>query len=375
MRALTVVGARPQFVKLAPVSRAMADLARDDGATIEDIIVHTGQHYDPGMSDVFFDELEIPRPAIDLGVGSGAHGVQTARMLAALEQAMLDHQPDIVVIYGDTNSTMAGAIAAAKLNIPIAHIEAGLRSFDRAMPEENNRVVADHLSDLLFAPTETAIKNLAKENLSARTHLVGDVMLDAVRFNTTLARDKSSILADLDIVDNRFGVATLHRAANTDTDRLGSLLEALNRVSSDLLPIIFPAHPRTVARIEEICPDWCANSQLRLIDPVSYLDMLKLLDEAQLVLTDSGGLQKEALFLGAPCVTLRDETEWPETISAGGNILAGADPDKIAGAAASQIDGRKQDGGKHSNTPFGDGHAAQKIVSEMMNFLHDQCRN
>ena len=369
MRALTVVGARPQFVKLAPVSRAMAILAGGDGAVIEDIIVHTGQHYDPGMSDVFFEELEIPRPAIDLGVGSGAHGAQTAKMLEALEQALLEYKPDIVVIYGDTNSTMAGAIAAAKLNIPIAHIEAGLRSFDRTMPEENNRVVADHLSDLLFAPTDTAIKNLADENLSARTHLVGDVMLDAVRFNTVLARDKSSILADLDLTDGHFGVATLHRASNTDTDRLLLLLNALNQVSSELVPVIFPAHPRTIARIKELCPDWQADQKLRLVDPVSYLDMLKLLDKARLVLTDSGGLQKEALFLGAPCVTLRDETEWPETVTAGGNILAGTDPARIVAAAASQIDARDNDFDEHSESPFGDGHAAEKIVSEIVSFL------
>jgi len=375
MRALTVVGARPQFVKLAPVSRAMANLARGDGAVIEDIIVHTGQHYDPGMSDVFFEELEIPRPAIDLGVGSGAHGAQTAKMLEALEKALLEYKPDIVVIYGDTNSTMAGAIAAAKLNIPIAHIEAGLRSFDRTMPEENNRVVADHLSDLLFAPTETAIRNLADENLSARTHLVGDVMLDAVRFNTALARDKSSILADLDITDDHFGVATLHRAANTDTDRLRSLLNALNQVSSELLPIIFPAHPRTVARLKELCPDWQANQQLRLVDPVSYLDMLKLLDKARLVLTDSGGLQKEALFLGAPCVTLRDETEWPETVTAGGNVLAGTDPARIMTAAATWFDGCDNVVSGHSGSPFGDGHAAEKIVSEMISFLQNRCPN
>ncbi len=372
MRIVSVVGARPQFVKLAPVSRAMSSVHEHGGPVIEDIIVHTGQHYDPGLSDIFFSELQIPEPGIELDIGSGSHGRQTAGMLEGIERVLLDVGPDMVVVYGDTNSTLAGALAAAKLRIPIAHVEAGLRSFDRDMPEEVNRIVSDHVADILFAPTVTAMENLAKENLAERSVLVGDVMLDAIRFNSNLSAQRSEILSILNLENRPFGVATLHRAANTDSDRLLVLLDALNRVARDLLPVVFPVHPRTVSRIGTECPDWQPGPGLSLIDPVGYLDMIRLTDAASVVLTDSGGLQKEAFFLNTPCVTLREETEWPETVDAGGNVLVGAAPDRIC-EVVSQVLGELRDNGKQPSFSaeqyFGDGNAAGKIVNGIIDFV------
>ena len=333
MRIVTIVGARPQFVKLAPVSRAMKVSGENHGCVIEDIIVHTGQHYDASMSDIFFEQLDIPKPNVNLNIGSGTHGMQTARMLESIENVLVQHSPELVVVYGDTNSTLAGALAAAKLNIPIAHIEAGLRSFDRNMPEEVNRIVADHLSQLLLAPTQTAVENLASENLAARAVFVGDVMYDAVLFNQQIAAAKSSILEDLNLGVSSFAVATLHRAANTDTDRLANLLQALNELAEKVMPLVFAVHPRTRSRIATACPEWVCNSRIKLVDPLSYLDILRLIERADLVLTDSGGLQKEAYFLATPCITLREETEWPETVESGWNTLAGCDVERILSAA------------------------------------------
>lgn len=364
MRALTVVGARPQFVKLAPVSRAM-----QKSGQIEDLIVHTGQHYDAAMSDVFFEQLNIPLPDVNLNVGSGSHGAQTGRMLEEIEKVLVEHEPEIVIVYGDTNSTLAGALAAAKLHIPIAHIEAGLRSFDRDMPEEVNRIVADHLSTLLFAPTRTAMENLSDENLEDRARFVGDVMYDAIIYNREIAAARSGILDRLEITDSRFAVATLHRAANTDTDRLGLLLQAMNEVAETVMPIVFAVHPRTRARVRESLPDWKCSRQLRLVDPVSYLDMIRLVDGADLVLTDSGGLQKEALFLATPCVTLRDETEWPETVETGWNTLAGCDAKKILSAAAGYAEADAPAKGSVTDAVgelFGTGHASESIVQEIL---------
>jgi UDP-GlcNAc3NAcA epimerase len=350
----------------------MSALTDSGNTVIEDVIVHTGQHYDPALSDVFFDELEIPRPDVDLQVGSGSHGWQTARMLEAIELVIIDQQPDVVVIYGDTNSTVAGALAAAKLCIPVAHVEAGLRSFDRQMPEEVNRIVSDHLSEILFAPTQTAVDNLARENLADRARLVGDVMLDAINFNRELSRKHSSVLDTLGISDAEFGVVTLHRAGNTDSDRLIRILKSLNEVASRYIPLVFPVHPRTTARIESEYPDWTPDVSLRLIDPVGYLDMIRLVDGATLVCTDSGGLQKEAFFLNVPCVTLRNETEWPETVAGGGNTLVGAEHGKIlattealtenTGMGEAQID-------YGAGAYFGDGHAAEKIVADIVKFI------
>ena len=322
------------------------------------------------MSDLFFDELEIPHPAKHLDVGSGSHGAQTARMLEAIESCLQEEKPDMVVIYGDTNSTVAGALAAAKLHIPIAHIEAGLRSFNREMPEEINRVVADHISDLLLAPTETAMKNLRDENLSDRSFNTGDVMLDAVRFNSRLAEQNSEILEQLGLESGGYAVATLHRPVNTDAGNLVRVLDILAEIAANKIPVVFPAHPRTMAILEAGDAVWDKPDQLVMIEPVGYLDMLKLLRHARIALTDSGGLQKEALFLETPCVTLRDETEWPETIDAGGNILTGSNREKVLDAVNHWLltDQSGPDIESKRSAPFGDGSAAEKIVDKILEF-------
>jgi UDP-N-acetylglucosamine 2-epimerase len=322
------------------------------------------------LSDVFFDELEIPRPDIHLEIGSGPHGAQTGRMLEAVESALQEKKPDMVVVYGDTNSTAAGALAAAKLHIPIAHIEAGLRSFNRAMPEEINRLVADHISDLLLAPTKTAMKNLSNENLSDRSFNTGDVMLDAVRFNSRLAEINSEILARHGLKSGEYAVATLHRPVNTDAGNLVRVLDILAEIATNTIPVVFPAHPRTFAILKAGDIAWDRPDQLKLIEPVGYLDMLKLLRHARIVLTDSGGLQKEALFLETPCVTLREETEWIETIDAGGNVLTGSNRDKVLEAVDLWLTNKvpKPSSGSVDTMPFGDGAAAEKIVDRILEF-------
>ncbi len=370
MRIVSIVGARPQFVKLAPVSRAMAEASESSKVTIEDIIVHTGQHYDSSMSDIFFEELQIPKPGVHLGIGSGPHGQQTGRMVEAIESVLQDAKPDMVVVYGDTNSTVAGALAAAKLHLPIAHIEAGLRSFNRRMPEEINRVIADHVSDLLLAPTETAMNNLEDENLGNRSFLSGDVMLDAVRFNFRLAEKQSRILEKLQLEPGAYAVATLHRPVNTDGGNLVRVLDILAEVACSRIPVVFPAHPRTAAILESGETNWVKPGQFMLIEPVGYLDMLKLLGHARMALTDSGGLQKEALFLDTRCVTLRDETEWPETVDAGGNVLTGSDRARVLAAVDLWLAGTHKSPGQGDTkvTSFGDGKAAQKIVDKIVRF-------
>jgi UDP-GlcNAc3NAcA epimerase len=315
MKLITVIGARPQFIKAAVVSRLLRDRPG-----VEELLIHTGQHYDENMSDVFFDELAIPKPAFHRGVGSGKHGAQTGRMLEALEQVMLDTRPDKVVIYGDTNSTLAGALAAAKLHIPIAHVEAGLRSFNRRMPEEINRVMADHLSDALFAPTELAVRNLRHEGIAdAKVFLVGDVMCDAARFYG--ARAKAEVVTQLGLEPKKYVLATIHRAENTDPGpRLWALMDGLSAVAAEL-PVVLPLHPRTRAVLarEGVLEKY--SKSLRLLEPLGYLDMVALEKEACLIATDSGGVQKEAFFHGVPCVTLRDETEWMELVELGWNRL------------------------------------------------------
>ncbi len=330
VRVVQIVGARPQFIKLAPVSRQLAR----PGSGVQELIVHTGQHYDPQMSAVFFAELGIPPPAANLEVGSAAHGRQTAAMLERIEDFLLESRPDAVIVYGDTNSTLAGALAAAKLRLPVAHVEAGLRSYNRSMPEELNRVATDHLSDLLLAPTEAAVRNLAREGLSDRTRLVGDVMYDAVLANRELARSESRMLQQLGLTAGAFGLVTVHRAESTAPEVLSRVLALLERVSG-VLPLVMPLHPRTRAAIGSALPDWRPPAQLRLIDPVGSLDMLQLTGAAAVVITDSGGLQKEAFILGTPCVTLRGETEWVETLECGANTLVGADT--AAAVAAVQL--------------------------------------
>jgi len=318
MKVLSIVGARPQFIKAAPLSRAL----RQDHT---EILVHTGQHYDENMSQVFFDELGIPAPDHNLGVGSGPHGAQTAAMLEGIERLLLDQSPDWVLVYGDTNSTLAGALAAAKLHIPLAHVEAGLRSFNRRMPEEINRLLSDHVSDLLLCPSQAAVANLAAEGITRGVHCVGDVMADALAYAAGKAQD-SPVLDHLGLQAGGYLLATLHRAENTDDpQRLESISAAFAQVRE---PLVFPVHPRTRQALER---NGLAleGPKVQLIDPLGYLDMVALMRSARLILTDSGGMQKEAYWLGVPCLTLRDETEWVETVTAGWNRLVGAQAQAI----------------------------------------------
>ena len=313
LKVLTVVGARPQFVKAAAISRAF----RETGG-LDEVMVHTGQHFDDDMSDVFFRELEIPVPKHRLDIHGGGHGEMTGRMLAAIEPVLMSEKPDWVVVYGDTNSTLAGALAAAKLHIPIAHVEAGLRSFNRRMPEEINRVLADHLSKLHLCPTTAAVENLAREGIRAGVHHVGDVMYDATLFAIRKAETESNIVSKLKLTSGCYGVATIHRAENTDDAlRLGEVVAFLQE-QAKAQPIIFPIHPRTRQKADRMGIKF---GDLTVIGPVGYLDMAKLLNGARAVFTDSGGLQKEAYFHRVPCTTLRDETEWVETVSHGWNRL------------------------------------------------------
>ncbi len=318
MKVVSVVGARPQFIKAAVLSRALRKEHTE-------ILVHTGQHYDANMSGVFFAELGIPEPEYQLGIGSGSHGQQTGAMLAGIEQVLLKEQPDWVVVYGDTNSTLAGALAGSKLHIKIAHVEAGLRSFNRQMPEEINRVLTDHVSDLLLCPSETAVTHLRNEGITQGVYMVGDVMHDALLWAKEQAASRSAILRQLGVEEKRYLLATLHRAENTDSpDRLKSILGAFNAVAE---PLVFPVHPRARKCIQ--AAGWQPGPHIRMIDPVGYLDMVQLERSARMILTDSGGVQKEAYWLGVGCITLRDETEWVETVSSGWNRIVGADEEKI----------------------------------------------
>lgn len=359
-----VVGARPQFIKLAPLSRAVRAFRERQ---IEELIVHTGQHYDPQLSEVFFRELEIPQPAVNLEVGSGSHGQQTGAILERIEAYYLDRRPDVVVVYGDTNSTLAGTLAAVKLQLPVAHIEAGLRSRNRAMPEELNRVATDHLSDLLLAPTDTAIRNLTAEGLGARSRLVGDVMYDAVVANAARARDRSRILQTLGIGTQRFGLVTIHRAESTHSAALPAILQLLDRISTSLVPLVFPVHPRTREAIRNVKPEWTPSQQLLLTDPLGPLDMLRITEAAAVVLTDSGGLQKEAFMLGRPCVTLRTETEWVETVAAQANAVVGHDAAAAAAAVERALSTDTGSGRAAAARAFyGQGDAAVRCLAEIL---------
>ncbi|MFV0462260.1 MAG: non-hydrolyzing UDP-N-acetylglucosamine 2-epimerase [Nostocoides sp.] len=349
MKVLSVVGARPQFVKLAPIAQALQDSGEAH------VIVHTGQHYDERMSAVFFTDLGIPEPDVHLGVGSGSHGVQTGAMLSAMDAVLTEHQPDWVLVYGDTNSTLAGAVSAVKLHVPLAHLEAGLRSRNRRMPEEHNRVLTDHAADLCLAPTELAMDNLATEGLAARSVLVGDVMTDVCL--QVAARVKDTQPADLpdDAHDGDFVLATIHRAENTDDPgRLGAIVNALRGLDH---PVVLTAHPRLVAKCAEHRIE-LAGGALRVIQPMEYPAMVAAVQSARAVVTDSGGLQKEAFLLRTPCTTIRTETEWTETIDLGWNQLV----DDLSGlthavdrAAPAATDAE----------PYGDGHAAQQVVAAL----------
>ncbi len=317
----TIVGARPQFVKAAPVSRALA-------ASFREVVVHTGQHYDYGMSEVFFQEMEMHSPDFHLGAGGGTHAEQTGNMLIEIEKILNLVKPDCVLVYGDTNSTLAGALAAAKAQVPLAHVEAGLRSYNRAMPEEINRVLTDHVSSLLFCPTDAAVENLAKEGITKGVHRVGDVMYDALLYNLAIARKRSTILQSFGLQKGVYALATVHRAANTDDPaRMAAILGALGSLP---MRVIFPVHPRTYKMIGEAGLSVSANVQM--IEPVGHFDVLILQENANCILTDSGGMQKEAYLLGVRCITLREETEWVETVQAGWNKLTGVDEVAIQAA-------------------------------------------
>ena len=357
MRIVSVVGARPQFVKSAAISRAIERYNRERNGQLVHILVHTGQHYDPGLSDVFFKELEIPEPARQLGVGSGPQGWQTGMMMAALESALPDLAPDVVVVMGDTNSTLAAALTATKMHIPFAHVEAGVRSYNRMMPEEINRVVTDNLADLLLCPSEHAVDNLRREGIVDGVSVSGDVMLDVLRSVATRAADKS-LPTRLNLEPDGFALATVHRAENAgDPVRLRSIFEGLRAVVDAGLPVVLPLHPRTRAALETYDID---TAGIIVLEPVGYGDMLVLQREARVVLTDSGGMQKESVWLGTPCLTLRDETEWVETIPSGWNRLVGVDPRAITAAAL---------GSPPAGPPpnlYGDGDAATKVVEALV---------
>jgi UDP-N-acetylglucosamine 2-epimerase len=377
MKVLSIVGARPQFIKAAVVSQQMRR------AGFEELLVHTGQHYDFNMSEIFFRELDLPQPNYYLGIGSGRHGEQTGKMLAGIEDVLLKEDPDIVVVYGDTNTTLAGALAPVKLHIPVAHVEAGLRSFNRQMPEEINRIVADHCSDLLFCPTETAVENLKREGFQSAVKAedldsnhqsgaplvlnVGDVMLDLAReVKERLEREgqrKADILGRHGLTPHEYVLTTIHRASNTDEpENLRNILEAMRQIAQGGLKILFPVHPRTKRAMEkaDLLPMVKAEGIITS-DPVSYVEMIALESEARLLLTDSGGVQKEAYFFGVPCVVAREETEWTELVEIGWNRLAGATTEAIR-AATEAILG--EDSARKPRPDFyGDGHAAARIAS------------
>jgi len=348
MRVLSVIGNRPQFIKSAPLSEAL----RTTG--IADVVLHTGQHYDPELSQVFFEELELAPPRYHLETGSASHARQTALMLPGIEDAILAEEPDAVLVYGDTNSTLAGGLVAAKLHVPVAHVEAGLRSFDRRMPEEVNRVLVDALSSALFAPSDVAVANLRREGVVEGVRQVGDVMADANRRLAPLARERSTALADTGLEPGRYVVLTLHREANTTPEALRAVAEGLAALDE---PVVFPTHPRTRAALEGAGIE--LPERVRLLPPLGYLDFAALTSQARVVATDSGGIQKEAYWYGVPCVTLRDTTEWVETVEAGWNRLVGTDPGRIAAALA--------DPPRASERPqlYGDGRAAERIAEHL----------
>ncbi|WP_040165454.1 non-hydrolyzing UDP-N-acetylglucosamine 2-epimerase [Microbacterium gorillae] len=347
MKIISVVGARPQFVKLAPIDHA----ARAAG--VEHIIVHTGQHYDPMLSDVFFEDLGISAPDVHLGVGSGSHGVQTGAMLAALDAVFTEHAPDWVLVYGDTNSTVAAALSAVKLHIPVAHLEAGLRSFNRRMPEEHNRVLTDHAADLLLAPTQVAVDHLTHEGLGERTTLVGDVMTDVLfRVRDELGDAPSPITAELGIAAGQYYLATIHRAENTDSpERLSMIIEALSALDK---PVVLLAHPRVVAKAEEQGVN-LTTGNLIAHAPLAYPQLLAAALGSAGIVTDSGGLQKEAFLLRVPCTTVRTETEWVETVQLGWNVLANSAAEIASGVTRPRP-------AETTETPYGDGHAAERVV-------------
>lgn len=359
LKIVTVVGARPQFIKAAALSRAIRS---EYAGRIDEVLVHTGQHYDDNMSKVFFEKLDIPHPKYNLGISGHQHGAMTGRMLEGVENVLLQEKPDWLLIYGDTNSTLAAALAAAKLHIPIAHVEAGLRSFNMGMPEEVNRILADRVSSLLLCPTETAAKNLKAEGVNRGVHNVGDVMYDVALFYRDRARQNSTVLQILGLTPGAFALATCHRAENTgDPQRLSSILSALAEIATQM-PVVLPLHPFTRKRIGVygLAP---LLGQLTITDPLPFLDMAALEQASRVILTDSGGVQKEAFFYGVPCITMRDETEWVETVDLGWNQLVGAFTPSILSAASKIMQNPPK---SVSEKPYGTGKAASDILALMI---------
>lgn len=358
MKVVSIIGARPQFIKCAPVSRALRSVARE-------VVVHTGQHYDDSMSGVFFRELGIADPDYHLGVGSGTHGQQTGNMLKGIEEILLKEQPEMVLVYGDTNSTVAGALAAVKLHVPVAHVEAGLRSFNRRMPEEINRVVTDQVSTLLLCPTDRAVENLRREGVTQGVHLVGDVMYDALLDNVERARSTSTVLERVGLSPQDYLLATVHRAENTDRlERLDGIMSALNLLADSGRVVVFPVHPRTRKQLGTLF--FTPSPRLLLIEPVSYLDMVRLEGMAHAIVTDSGGIQKEAWWLRVPCITLREETEWVETVASGWNCLVGAVSERIVSAVFAAKPGRID------GWPYSRGEASMSVAQRIAAFASDR---
>ena len=358
LKLFTVVGARPQFIKAAVVSRVIRESLSNQ---ISEYIVHTGQHFDENMSGIFFQQMDVPEPSYQLGIAGVGHGAMTGRMLEQLESLFKEEKPDVVLIYGDTNSTLAGALAAVKLHIPIVHVEAGLRSFNIKMPEEVNRILSDRISSLLLCPTGIAVANLASEGITDGVYNTGDVMYDAALFYGERAGEMSTIIADLNLGAKEYVLATCHRAENTDEpERLGGIFKALATIASDR-PVVMPLHPRT----KKYADVYGLNSYmecLRIIEPISFFDMVALEKDASAIITDSGGVQKEAFFYGVPCLTLRDETEWVETVKDGGNKLVSVSPSKIVDAFGN-IESMRGIGSKSSI--FGNGDAG-KIIADLI---------
>ena len=359
MKITTIVGARPQFIKMAPVSEELRK-------NFDEVVIHTGQHYDYEMSKMFFEQLNIPEPDYYLSIGSGTHGYQTGEMIKKIEEILLKEKPDLVLVYGDTNSTLAGALTAVKLHIKIAHVEAGLRSFDKKMPEEVNRILTDHISDILFCPTETAVKNLTNEGIKNGVYLTGDVMFDALLANIKIAEQNSKILKELILKPRDYCLATVHRAENTDNRK--NLENIINAFIESGEFIVFPAHPRTVnsLKVYELYDIIKKADNVLLIKPVGYLDMLMLEKNAKMILTDSGGVQKESYLLKVPCITLRDRTEWIETVEEGWNVLVGANKEKIL-KSIKEFNPR----GEKYSYRFGDGRASERIINTLMEVAQD----
>lgn len=362
IKLLTIVGARPQFIKAAGLSRKLKDSYQH---LIEESIVHTGQHYDKNMSKVFFEELDIPKPKHSLKIAGGEHGEMTGRMLIEIEKVIKQEVPDMVLVYGDTNSTLAGALAAAKLHIPVAHVEAGLRSFNMEMPEEINRILSDRVSSLLFCPTQTAVDNLKTEGIEKGVHNVGDVMYDVALFYKDLAKGNEKILEELNVEVSDYALATCHRAENTnDADRLNEIVKGISKVAQEI-PVVFALHPRTKQYIEKLgYSDLLSN--VILVDPLPFLDMVTLEKSAKFILTDSGGVQKEAFFYSVPCLTMRDESEWVETIELGMNQLVGASEDEIWSSAQALLS--KKDIDFTDAMPYGNGNSSKNILDLIVGF-------